>query len=211
VSTTFTTCVTEGVSNDDCSGALSIVPDGACVSGDGTHATQSLAAGCGSSSDDDVWFTFKATNTTQFIEVHPSSGYDPIVQLFSGSCASLTSVKCYSPTDGNGVDITGTFTGLTVGATYYYRVYNYNTVSPTFTFTTCVKNPVVNDDCSGAILLPVTSACEYKTFNNSNATDPTTDPSCITGAHNDVWFKAVVPANGEVYAFLGILILVPQG
>ena len=91
----FTVCVTTPPippSNDNCAGATNLTVNGACVYTTGTTdgATESQVA-CGGNADDDVWYSFTATNALQNIKVHPTNGMDPVVQIFSGTCASLTS------------------------------------------------------------------------------------------------------------------------
>ncbi len=199
---TFTTCIVNSAANDECNGAYTVTPGTVCSPIDGTalSTTESLT-GCAGTAEDDVWYTFVAAAPSQFINVTPSSGYNPVIQVFSGNCASLTSIKCSNNTSANdGVATSTTVTGLTTGNTYFYRIYDYDATAPTTpTFSTCVTNPVENDECDGAILLDVTDACDFHDFSNSAATQSATTP-CGT-PYNDVWFKAVVPASGHIAIF----------
>lgn len=61
--------------------------------------------------------------------------------------------------------------------------------------------PPVNDDCSGAINLSLGSSCSPTTFTNENATSSGITPGFTcgnAGAIIDVWFKATIPASGDM-------------
>ncbi len=220
---TFTICVTTPPpppSNDACGGAISLTINTSCNYTNATslNASQSLT-GCVGTADDDVWFSFVATNSVHTITVDPSSNMDPVVQLYSGTCSTLQSITCMDNgfTDGNEVI---NAVGLTVGNTYYVRVYDYYSSSGGFPFQICVTgtpSPTPpNDDPCGAIALPaVTSACNYLNFSTTGATTSTgpgipTPASCAGGASpqqggfnnspqpKDVWFSIVVPSTGNV-------------
>ncbi len=66
-----------------------------------------------------------------------------------------------------------------------------------------------NDDCAGAILLTVGTTCNFSPFTNAQATGSTgvPAPNCANYAGGDVWFKAVVPANGtmEISTLQGVV------
>ncbi len=58
-----------------------------------------------------------------------------------------------------------------------------------------------NDNCTGAIPLPVTSTCSYSTYTLVGATASTTPstppaPGCANYGGGDVWFTVTVPASG---------------
>ena len=138
------TCTTPPVANDNCSGAITLTPQGATcttpTSGSTLNATQSQA-GCQGTADDDVWYQFVATATAHNVTVTGAASFDAVLQVFIGSCAGLTSLACRDA-GGSGGNEVATLTGLTVGATYYARVYHYfSTVSSTPTFTICVTTP----------------------------------------------------------------------
>lgn len=138
--TSSTVHVTVGTpSNNDCSGATALTI-GNCVAGDVNCASQSQI-GCVGTADDDVWYSFTATGTAHDISLSASSSFDPVVELFLGSCGSLTSIWCddVDYTTGGSMQCRAT-TGLTVGNTYYLRVYDYYSGTPATTgFTVCVS------------------------------------------------------------------------
>jgi hypothetical protein len=90
--------------------------------------------------NDDIWYKFVATATTLEVNVSASASFDPVVQIFKGTCASLTSLYCDDAdyTTG-GSNQCQSFNGFTIGSTYYIRVYDYGSGVPsTTTFTMCV-------------------------------------------------------------------------
>jgi hypothetical protein len=125
--------------NDNCSGAITLSVNSTCVgtAGNATGATQSQA-GCTGTANDDVWYKFVATSTSHNVSVTGASGYDAVLQVFSGTCGSLSSLSCRDVTFGGGTE-TATLTGLTAGATYFVRVYDwYSSTLANPSFTVCV-------------------------------------------------------------------------
>lgn len=127
--------------NNNCSGAISLAVNSTCVgtAGNAAGATQSQA-GCTGTANDDVWYSFVATSTAASVSVVGGSGYDAVLQVFSGSsCTSLgSSLACVDVTFGGGTE-TANLTGLTVGNTYFFRVYDWYSSFPSNpNFTVCV-------------------------------------------------------------------------
>jgi len=133
--------------NDNCSGALSLTvnPDylcGSVTAGTVLGATASTqdAAACGGTEDDDVWFAFVATSTTHRISILNAAGSttDMYHSLWTGAdCSSLTLVagSC------SDADISNS-TGLTIGTTYYVRVYTWDAIpGANSTFNVCIGTP----------------------------------------------------------------------
>jgi hypothetical protein len=195
--------------NDECDAAvaLSVNPDVSCTSfesGTIASATPSAvdAAACGGSEDDDVWYSFVATDVIQSISLFNVAGSttDLYHSLWTGDCGTLTLVagSCSDPN-------ASTPTGLTAGQTYYIRVYSLTaTAGQTTTFDICVGTPPpppVNDDCTGAI--EITAGGEFVTSPvvGSNVSSTTTAGltfSCQTTRSNDVWYSVVVPDSGSL-------------
>ena len=211
---TFTTCVSNVVSNDECAGATEVKPGEICnaVEGNGLHATESIVKCIGNNgaANDDVWFKFTATNATQFISVSPDdSKFDPVVQVFTGCGTTPTPMvgSCFDsyPSGSFGTSIVK---NLTKGQTYYYRVYDISpTNQDTTTFKTCVVEPIKNDNCENAILIVPGDVCNLITGDGTYASESM--PTC-TGtsgsANDDVWFKFVASRTSE-----NITIEAPKG
>lgn len=137
-------CVFNTPANDDCATAIALTVNSSCVSIQGTTqgATQSAnAASCGGKSDDDVWYSFVATATDATIALtNASVGFNPVLDLRSGACNGTT-ITCSDVSNTNGNEIINA-TGLTIGQTYYLRVYGFAeaSYSATGTFNICVTD-----------------------------------------------------------------------
>ncbi|MBL7743115.1 MAG: PQQ-dependent sugar dehydrogenase [Chitinophagaceae bacterium] len=127
----FTVCVT---SNDNCATATNLTPGTTNMAGSvfGASTSAGIPVGCATGTpDDDVWYRFTAIASYATITLSnigsslTSSG--ALMQLFSGSCGSLTSMAC-----GRGII---NATGLTSGNTYYVRVYSSGAGQAGFTAT----------------------------------------------------------------------------
>jgi len=146
VSVSFTTLAATP-SNDNCANAQNLTPNTTCVTTQGTVAG-ATASGLSKASCDaasaphlaDVWYKFQATATSHVITVTPSSGLDAVLSLYS-SCNG-TQLGCSDHGGGAGGVEKITATGLTIGTTYYVRVYSYGSTTPTTsTFNICVTTP----------------------------------------------------------------------
>jgi len=124
-------CSTPAPTNDNCSGAISLFSGLVCNKVTGTLANATVSTPASTcSTNEDVWYSFVASSTTESISVSSGSDMDAVIQLYSGTCGSLTSLQCQNST-GVGAIETLTYTGLTVGTTYYVRVFNYSATNPT--------------------------------------------------------------------------------
>ena len=200
--------------NDECAGAITVLVNGDCVAVSGTlaGATESQPAsqcsGFTSSVANDVWFSFVATSTTTAISVTggagttdpDTTGIDPVFELFTGTCGSLTAVGCVDATLPAGTTETAQATTV-IGTTYYYRVYYwaYGGAPTNFDFTTCVyavtlPDPPANDDCAGATVVTPLAFCGPLNYSGVGATQSLPGVVCngFTGnANDDIWFSFV--------------------
>lgn len=145
------TCGTPIIYNDDCTNAtnLSVNPSNTCgvtATGNTAAATESLT-GCSGTADDDIWYSFTATNSTHIITVTPTTLSNAVFEVFDGTCGSFVSILCQDMTTGNATE-TSPITGLTIGNTYYVRVYSEANGSGQGSFTICVGTPP--DPCLSA-------------------------------------------------------------
>jgi len=200
----FTFCAEQapasGVLGDECAGAISLSSGAICnpVNGTVLNATGSApASSCspGGLVQADVWYSFVATATSVNIIVDPTTDMDPVIQYFSGSCANLTSLGCSDFFVPGGAEQLAA-TALTIGQTYYIRVYDYRGLEATSSdFTICVQNNTVpsNNNCAGAIPIPLSPLTTWTLADNALATQ--SQVGCIGNANDDVWFSFVAGSN----------------
>ena len=168
--------------------------------------------------DDDVWFAFTVPAGPAkdiSIRVAASTGFNPVVQLLSGTCGSFTALNCENATT------TGSFetimaTALTGGATYYVRVYDSGvgsgTAASNSTFGITVyqtPQPPVNDNPAGAITIGGATCTPINgtTFGATNTAAPAnTCAGTASAADDDVWYKVVLagPVNSIEVTAVGV-------
>lgn len=170
--------------NDNCATATTLTPNSTCTptAGTITNATASgLAQACsGGTPTADVWYSFQATSTITTIAAQSTlatsaNGFDLVLELYEGTCSGLTFLSCADADDITVAGATGfesiNIDGLTIGNTYYIRVYNYFGTSATNgSFNICV---VSNPTCS--LTQPVGSIVENETCG------AVTNNTCATG------------------------------
>ncbi|WP_370476086.1 MopE-related protein [Tamlana flava] len=144
----ITTLSADPPSNDLCSGATLIIQEtGKAIDGsDATAVPGSVLGGAGTNEDaeicnaksanarDDVWYRFLAQTTDINIALDPI--FDGRLSLFSGDCNTLSLLDCSD--DNGGLSPTTeaiNFNNLTIGQTYYFRVYSqgFSATNPNFT------------------------------------------------------------------------------
>jgi len=172
--------------NDNCATAfpLTVGGPGICTPTAGTvnyGTTSAPASPCGGTANNDVWYSFVATNTQQIIQVTGSPSMDAVIQLLSGTCGSLTSIQCRDATLSGGTE-TINYTGLTVGTTYYVRVYDwYNSPPVDGSFTICVyENSAVASNCSNPT--PIACGATLGAQTNAGRVNNASTWSCHTTA-----------------------------
>ena len=201
--------------NDECTNAvaLTVNPNAICTSSAqgytlGATASGLVTAPCSGNPDDDVWFKFVATATVHKISLNNIQSVgtdlsdDIYFQVFSGSCGNLTSIVCSDPAS-------SMVTGLTVGATYYIRVYSYDGAGSNQSFNICVGTvppPPSNDACSGALAAPslpysYTQTDALGATNNSGFLS-----TCSDGMNDGTWFSFV--GNG---GNVDVVVTLPSG
>lgn len=189
--------------NDDCANAELLVPSatttcGTSVSGTTISATQSLA-GCSGTANDDVWYKFVATATAHTIVTTNVSGATDIVTQVFNSCGG-TSLVCQDTPD-SPVNLVG----LTVGNTYFFRIYTYTATADTRTsFTVCVTTSPpapANDLIAGAATLTEspTSTCANSVAGTTISASHSSDYACST-TDADVWYT-FTPTTTTIYSF----------
>lgn len=204
--TQFDICITTPPAipvNNECAGAtpLFVNPTSVCDStelGTINGATASIQANvCPGTVFNDVWYSFVATQTAQYVTITPQneSPTNYYHSVYGGSCVSPgTPLRCSDPN-------TSVVTGLTPGNTYFVRVYTTTAIPDGIVsdFSICIgtpPTPPVNDECFNAIALDVNDDFQCGLFTNgtvfnalpSNQPYTCPDYTYIT-ADDDVWYK----------------------
>lgn len=181
--------------SNECSSAVTLTVTANCTSPvfgstSGFSSSTSIPA-CVGTPDDDGWYKFVATASSHYITVTGSATYDAVVQAFSGTCGALTSLQCVDNSLIGGSESLN-LTGLTVGNTYFIRIYDYYAGSGSGSFSICLTGPPtapVNNTCVNAISLSVNSDCLFTEGTTLGATQSIT--GCSGNANDDVWYKFV--------------------
>ncbi|PKP03698.1 MAG: hypothetical protein CVU11_07480 [Bacteroidetes bacterium HGW-Bacteroidetes-6] len=196
--------------NDECATATTIVEGaiGVCTPTAGTvnYATQSAPAStCGGTANNDVWYKFVATAANTTISVTGNANMDAVVQLLSGACGALSSLQCQDATFSGGTE-QFTYSGLTVGNTYYVRVYDYYGAPPIDgSFTICVYEAAASaSSCANPTPIPCGGSLVGQT--NAGAVNNTNSWGChidglgipITTDGEDVYYAVTTTSSGYI-------------
>jgi hypothetical protein len=197
----FNICVTGNPppANDACAGSVLLTSNIACsnTTGNLQYATSSAPSGtCGGATATttyDVWYKFVANSTTHYITLSNLgsnlTAATTYIEIFNGTCGSLTSLDCQ---DASTVEV---LSGLTIGSTYYVRVYvtspPNNATTANWNFSICIQQPPANDECTGAVNLTPGTTCANTAGTINLATENATTPlGCFAaGTYYDVWYK----------------------
>ena len=205
-----------GPANDNCSGAITLIPAYNYAAGEvntnmlnGTKST-GITVPCAANTSTDVWFKLivppSGNVTIETKQISPNPLTDTVITAYSGTCSALTLVGCNNDKSSSDMMSLLTVTGQVPGSTLYVMVAKNGTVpaSPTlnhfFISAYDISTSPANDECSGAIALPIRN-------NFAQAATPATmlfatstgGPPCDTLSFGfDVWYKVTVPASGSL-------------
>ncbi|HCA06628.1 MAG TPA: hypothetical protein DEO71_05485 [Chryseobacterium sp.] len=187
--------------NDNCANAVPLSV-GVLLTGTTEGASQSTetAPTCSATGiNDDVWYSFTATETTHLITINYTDNATA-AQVYSGSCGSLTAVACASGGFGNSNLL---LQNLTAGQVYYLRVYSSTSTPGTVSnFSIFITTPTVpsNDTCNTAIAIPCGGTVEGNNALASNDTLPgsTCGSGGTTASYRGVWYTVTAVATGSI-------------
>ncbi|MEZ4758096.1 MAG: T9SS type A sorting domain-containing protein [Flavobacteriales bacterium] len=184
---------------DNCNIALPLTVGSSCTPTAGSVAglTQSIPGGvCGGTADDDIWYSFVATNTSHTVTL--DADFDAVLEVRSGACNGAN-LGCADNNFSTGIEELSV-NGLTVGATYFVRLWSWSSaVQTTPTFDLCVTEPppaIPGDDCATAFVIPSVPATVSGSTglfaDNYNAVCPFN----VTGGRDVVY--SYTPTSNEV-------------
>ncbi|WP_022829221.1 fibronectin type III domain-containing protein, partial [Flavobacterium antarcticum] len=202
--------------NDECSAAINVPvnPTQVCsqiVSGNTLGGTASIEVStCPGIENDDVWFSFVATNNIHIVNLQNIVGSTTSLRFAvyeGGDCSTFNQIFCSATGNNNAVLL-----NLTAGTIYKIRVYtNGSIVTQSASFDICVSTPpapATNDECVDAIDVVVNtlSECAYVTPGNLIGATGSTGVSntCVGTEDDDVWFKFVATSGNHIISLLNV-------
>jgi gliding motility-associated-like protein len=181
--------------NDDCDGALFAPVNSSAVCqqitpGTLTGATASaiaLNAPCVGTADDDVWFQFVATNPYLNVSLQNITGTTTNLNFaaYSGACGTLTPLFCSAANA-----VSGVLNGLTIGETYYIRVYSNASTPQTVNFNLCISTP---STCPTA-----STVCSLTDYANTTGVANLGTIGCLFTSPNPAYFTIQIATTGPV-------------
>ena len=203
------------ISNDDCSGAipLTVNPDLSCAVVtpgsvfQATASTNPTATSCFGTADDDVWYSFVATSTEHNISLTNVAGstldmYHSVYEAGAG-CPGLGAEIICNDNDNS------ILTGLTIGNTYYVRVYTWTSITgQNTTFDICVSTPVPcaggagGPDCPQQVPICTDNTYCYTAGVGSTASAGN-NYGCLISQPNPSWYYFEISTAGNLVFDLG--------
>ncbi len=191
--------------NDACSGAIAITC-GQTITASNATATNDAVPACGLSAPrKGVWYTITGTGGLITLSTcSATTNFDTQIAVYTGACGALTCVAS-NDNDAGCANFFGRLSTVSFTSTFgtVYRIMVAGKLSASGTFTlaaTCAVVPPPNDECATATPLTVGTTCSFVQATNVGATASAGAPApgCALYAGGDVWFSAVVPANGRL-------------
>ncbi|RKS00900.1 fibronectin type III domain-containing protein [Flavobacterium sp. 102] len=183
------------LANDNCEGAIFAPVNGSAVcqqvtpgSIAGASASPSPAiAPCLGTADDDVWFQFIATNTYLNVALQNVVGTTTNLNFaaYSGQCGTLTQFFCSAANS-----LSGVLNNLTVGTTYYIRVYSNAATAQSTTFNLCISTP---STCPTA-----STVCSLTNYANTTGVTSLGAIGCLGSSPNPAYFTIQVATSGPI-------------
>ncbi len=191
-----------GPANDDCANAesLTVYPSGG---GAGNETSASTLAATPSQYAHTSCDAFGTNLDLFYTFVAPANG--SVLILTGGANGAQVEKAIYDACGGNEIaclsqSSSSIVSGLTPGQTYILQVWHDDFNAGDFNIV-LEEGPSApaNDLCSGAIDVPVSSSCNPVYGTNLAASDSGMgDPGCAFYQGGDIWFKATVPADGNL-------------
>lgn len=202
--------------NDECSNAQSVpvTPQGGTCSPTSGYTTNSTASaqanGCFGTADDDVWYSFVATSGDVQIDLSNISGSttDMYFAVYGGTCgAPGAELLCSDPNSGQ-------VSGLTIGNTYFIRVYTYtSTGGQSTSFDICVGEigpcgivSASEDYCPyPATLTQGPGSWTSTTYDYYTADTPANSGTLFCGSvENNSWYEFTALSTTETFNFTSV-------
>jgi Secretion system C-terminal sorting domain/Putative metal-binding motif/HYR domain len=178
--------------NDECATATTLQPlsgpDCTAYHQDIYYGATSSGTDCEGNAVNDIWYQFTATSTAHAVIMQYSYQNPNGFEWYKGSdCTGLVSLGCSNQLGG----LRQIQTGLTVGETYFIRVFNSS--NQFFNIKICITTlppPPVNDECDAAIeVVPVFDTyCDAPFQQGTTLGASSSQTSCDGAPSRDVWY-----------------------
>jgi len=146
------------VSNDQCSGAITIKPDGGFTAGSTVLATVDFVGICDSleTTSPGVWYKLVGTGDPVILSTCHATKWDTKISIFRGSCGRLV---CHTADDDGCVRGRQSRVDMDteLGQTYFILVHGYQDNTGEFQLHAATKDTVYNDFCEDATALTIGS------------------------------------------------------
>jgi hypothetical protein len=148
-------------SNNTCANARNIAPQGTCINTSASFSGASLngqAPACAINASQDIWFRFKATDSTMSIGLAATPGLNHGFEIIENSCGGNV-LNCINVNSSGAVE---NFTGkiFVPGQDYFVRAFNVNPVLSLANFNLCIFGVIPPCIASVEISASDTSICE---------------------------------------------------
>jgi gliding motility-associated-like protein len=203
--------------NDECTGSIQAPVNqntnclqtvfGTVAGATASPQANSCGATASTADNDDVWFHFVATATTHHVSLlgvnYATNPTGLNFALYTGSCGTMTQFGgCITATESNNIN------GLTIGQTYYVRVYSTATTASTLQFELCIGTTMIT--CPTALplcaIVPIVlpNNVGVPTLPNPVAPYSTTSSTvgCLGSAPAPTFYYLTIPTNGNYNFFL---------
>ena len=187
------------LANDECNTAIFAPVNSSSVCqqvtpGSLAGATASGApaiAPCIGTPDDDVWYQFIASNPFLTVSLQNIVGSTTNLNfaVYSGSCGTLAQLFCSAANTTSGV-----VNGLTIGQTYFVRVYSNANTPQTTTFNLCISTP--------ASCISGQAACQNLSYQNTTGVANQGTIGCLGSSPNPAYYTINVASSGPINLFL---------
>jgi gliding motility-associated-like protein len=157
------------------------------LNGATASATIPLTAPCIGTPDDDVWYQFVATNSYLNIALQNIVGStnNLNIAVYSGNCGALTQISCSAANA-----LTTVVNNMTVGETYYIRIYSNQNTPQTSTFNLCVSTP--------STCITGSTVCNLTDYQNTTGVTSLGTIGCLASSPNPYYFTVQVATSGPI-------------
>ena len=186
------------IENDDCANAIEITPSFGHICtlptpGNLVGATASIEdlTPCNGPATVDVWYKFVANSEQLNISILDISVPATFLNfaVYTGTCGTLSPFAC------SGLNIMSkTLSNLTIGTTYYLRVYSLAANTPALTFNVCITVP---STCSNS-----ESICGVNNYTNSTGVASLGTIGCLYTSPNPTFFTLKIAESGPVHLLI---------